>query len=179
MVELHESTKIKGTSKQIVDYWKWAYSNINMNSERGIFAEFLIGSALDALGTGRVEWDVADVMYRGNLIEVKSSAFVQEWEQKKPSVPKFDIAKKYEFGEYTSSRDRHAHLYVFALLFEEDRNIMDPLNMEQWEFYILSTDKINEHFGDQKSVSLNPLKSVCDPVNYNEIKPVVDEMINN
>ncbi|WP_174612908.1 hypothetical protein [Virgibacillus ihumii] len=78
MSELNEFTIIKGTSKRIVDYWKWAYSNINMNSERGIFAEFLVGSALDALGTGRVEWDIADVKYRGNLIEVKSSAFVQE-----------------------------------------------------------------------------------------------------
>ncbi|MBP1947128.1 hypothetical protein [Virgibacillus litoralis] len=179
MVELNEFTQIKGTSKQIVDYWKWAYSNINTNSERGIFAEFLVGSALGTLGTGRVEWDIADVEYRRKLIEVKSSAFVQEWEQKKLSVPQFNIAKKYEFGEYTTSRDRHAQIYIFALLFEKVRNIMDPLNIEQWEFYILSTKNINEHFGVQKSVSLKPLKNVCHPVNYDDIKSVVDEIIDN
>lgn len=150
-----------------------------MNRERGIFAEFLVGNALIALGTGRVEWDIADVKYRGSLIEVKSSAFVQEWEQSKLSVPIFDIAKKYEFGEFASSRNRHAQIYIFALLFEEDRSIMDPLNMDQWEFYILSTSKINEHFGDQKSVSLKPLKKVCNSVDYKDIKSVVDEIIDN
>ncbi len=54
---------------------------------------------------------------------------------------------------------------------------MDPLNMEQWEFYILSTRKINEIFGNQKSVTLKPLKNVCNPVEYKDVRSVVDEII--
>jgi hypothetical protein len=44
------------------DFWAWGYSNILTNNLRGVFAEFLVGTALNATGGTRIEWDAFDVL---------------------------------------------------------------------------------------------------------------------
>lgn len=83
---------LKDTS--VVDYWKWAYSNILSNTNRPIFAEFLVGKALDALKKPRVAWNCVDICYNNKTIEVKCSAYVQSWPQDKHPPIKYDIGKK-------------------------------------------------------------------------------------
>ena len=76
------------------DFWSWAYSDILSNRNRSIFAEFIVGSALGVVDSPRVEWDAVDLRYKGKKIEVKASAYLQSWPQKKLSHIVFDIAKK-------------------------------------------------------------------------------------
>ncbi|MHA6260994.1 hypothetical protein ACXYMX_14000 [Sporosarcina sp. CAU 1771] len=118
MVEkfLSEDEKIQGTEKTILDYWRWGHSSILDNTSRGIYAEFLVGSALDALEQPRVEWDNADIQYKGYTIEVKSSAFIQSWKQFTPSKPVFGIAPKYAWtgvgNEYEKEKRRFADIFI-------------------------------------------------------------------
>ena len=35
---------------------------------------------------------------------------------------------------------------------------VDPMNLDQWEFYILPTDILDERVADQKSISLSALQ---------------------
>ncbi len=55
------------------------------------------------------------------------------------------------------------------------------MNLENWVFYVVPTKVINEIFGDQKVLSLKKLKELK-PYNkeltWNDIKKVVDEIIN-
>ncbi|GEL78740.1 hypothetical protein [Tenuibacillus multivorans] len=127
---LDENTPINGLSKTIVDFWKWAYSDLLMNNHRGVFAEFIVASSLGVEETQRIEWDVADVSFKGHSIEVKSSAFVQSWDQNKLTTPDFDISKKHVFGEYGHSKKRNSDIYVFCLLKEKVYHKVDPLNLE-------------------------------------------------
>jgi hypothetical protein len=83
---------LKDTS--IGDYWKWAYSDILSNRNRGIFAEFLVGNALDAIAKPRVEYNCVDICYKNKTIEVKCSAYVQSWPQDKKSRIEYGIGKK-------------------------------------------------------------------------------------
>lgn len=46
---------IKGTNQKLLDYWRWGYSNVLVNRERGIFAEFLVGNVLGELDNPRIE----------------------------------------------------------------------------------------------------------------------------
>jgi hypothetical protein len=46
------------------DFWAWAYSNILTNITRGLFAEFLVGTALGAVEGTRTEWDSFDLLYK-------------------------------------------------------------------------------------------------------------------
>src|SRR5699024_1586138 len=178
---LSEGDKIQGTGKTILDYWKWAHSVILDNTERGVFAEFLVGSALDVLNSPRVMWDNADINYNGYFIEVKSSAYIQSWEQSKPSTPMFGIAPKRNWtgigNEYETDLRRFAQYYIFCLLNEKNRDKVDPLNINQWEFYILPTKVLNHHNKTQKTISLRPLQYLSSRVTYHEIKPSLDNLI--
>jgi len=45
-------------------------------------------------------------------------------------------------------------------LAEKDRNIIDPLNLKQWFFMVLSSKTINSKFGKQKTVGLSTLENL-------------------
>ncbi len=161
----------------ILDFWRWAYSDILNNRNRSIFAEFIVGNALDILHHPREEWAPYDFEYNGLKIEVKSAAFVQSWEQENPSKISFDVSKKQEIDEdgyYTGVTIRPADLYIFSLFSETNMESANVLDINAWQFYIVPTHFIDEKFGDQKTVTLNRLKAIRTPVNYGDIKNVVD-----
>jgi hypothetical protein len=63
---------------------------------------------------------------------------------------------------------------VFCLLHHEDKRTVQPINLDQWEFYVLATEQLNKYARSQHSITLNSLKRLTDSVNYenldNEIK---------
>ncbi len=183
MVEhLSPDTPILATDGlSVVDYWTWAYSDILCNVNRGVFAEFLVGAALDALQCPRIEWDACDLRYQDKKVEVKSSAYLQSWIQKKPSEITFDIAPKMGLntmtGEYSLEACRAADIYVFCLFTEQNVEYANILDASQWEFYILPAQCLNEKLGIQKSNHLNPLRRLCEPVSYSQLKQTVDALI--
>jgi hypothetical protein len=144
------------------DFWQWACSDLLSNTLRGILAEFLVAKALGVADGVRKEWDAVDVTApNGTHVEVKSAAYVQSWQQAKPSTISFDIAKKRSWRAESTTYDdqlkRSADVYVFALLTEKDRAKVDPLDLTQWTFHVLATAVLNTKVGDQKTISLAPL----------------------
>ena len=55
--------------------------NLVDNRNRGIFAEWLVGQALGAIGEGEVrrEWDAYDLAFGEIKVEVKASGKSQTW----------------------------------------------------------------------------------------------------
>ena len=165
------------------DFWAWAYSNPLINKDRGVFAEFLVGSALGLVtdGPGRDGWDVCDLRYGEYEIEVKSSAFVQAWPQKAPSRPSFDIEAKGIWeegrGPWGSERRRHSNVYVFCLYAETDWESADVLEVDKWEFYVVPTRLLDDTFGDQKKVGLAGVRTLAEPVSYAELKSQIDKAL--
>ena len=159
------------------DFWRWAYSDILSNRNRAIFGEFLVASALGVIHQPRTEWDAVDIIYDGIKIEVKTSAYLQSWKQDKPSLIKFDIAKKKSWyadtNTYSDTPDRPSDYYVFCLFTERDEKKADVLNLSQWHFYILPTQLINDKFGEQKSISLRKIEREISPVAFHDIKAII------
>jgi hypothetical protein len=56
----------------VCDYWRWAYSDLLSNTNRSVFAEYLVGLALGVVDRPRVEWDSVDLRYGDHKIEVKA-----------------------------------------------------------------------------------------------------------
>jgi len=142
----------------------WAYSDLLSNTQRGILAEYIVGSALDALSHKRTEWDAYDLLYQGSVtIEVKSSAYVQSWAQKRPSTISFDIAERARWdhttGTYSDDAARRADIYVFAVFAEMDPQKARPLDPDQWFFLVTSSAQLNEWFRDQQRVNLSVLQA--------------------
>jgi hypothetical protein len=143
-------------------FWSWACSDLLNNRMRGVLAEFLVASALGAESGYRQAWDAFDLeTARGVRIEVKSSAYLQNWLQERHSRISFGIQPTKGWddrtNQYDDERKRHADLYVFCVLREKDPRKIDPTCLEQWDFYLLETRVLDEELGGQKTLGLRSL----------------------
>lgn len=168
-------------SIRLSEFWSWARSDLVNNVARGVLAEFLVAHALDIVDEPRTEWDAKDLVTKdGTTIEVKSSAYVQSWKQKKHSKVTFKIAPKKRAWDATTDKmtydqKRYCDVYVFCLLDRKNDDI-DPMNMDHWVFYVVSSHEINECLGDKKSVSLSTLEKLpsAKPISYDDLKQAVE-----
>jgi hypothetical protein len=150
----------KSIAVDLFGFWRWAYSDLVSNATRGVLAEYIVGLALRCVdGGSRVEWDTCDLRTpQGNLVEVKSAAYVQTWHQRELSKISFDITPTNGWDAATNTvsteRKRQANVYVFCLLKHIDKVTVCPLNLDQWDFYVLSTNRLNNLVGKQESITL-------------------------
>ncbi|MFF3216903.1 hypothetical protein ACFYYB_40560 [Streptomyces sp. NPDC002886] len=153
----------------LLGFWSWAYSGLVGNTLRGALAEYIVALALGVAGEGpRVDWDSVDIRVPGGpKVEVKSSAYLQEWDQARLSAITFSIAPAEGWDTVTGAIDparlRRADVYVFCLLKHQDKKTLDPLDLAQWSFYVLPTSVLDEHRPGQRTLSLSSLLSL-DPV---------------
>ncbi|NLC72779.1 MAG: hypothetical protein GX684_03285 [Ruminococcaceae bacterium] len=152
------------TEYTIRDFWAWNYSNLLNNTLRGFFSEFIVATALGADVSGvNDDWTEYDLLLKWEpevRVEVKSSAYIQAWETNKPSNISFSIKSAYDWDPvtgYGNVQERHSDVYVFCLYTEMDRTKADPLKLDCWEFYVLSTKLLNERCPNQKTLTLNSL----------------------
>lgn len=147
----------------VADFWRWSVSDLVSNATRGILAEFIVASALQLAESGtRTEWDAYDLKLPDDTkIEIKSAAFCQSWTQKSHSQIRFTIRATYGWESSTnlSSTEliRQANLYVFCLLHHKDKKTVNPLDLDQWIFYLVEASKLNKEFPTQKSIGLSGL----------------------
>lgn len=52
---------------------------------------------------------------------------------------------------------RPSDIYVFYLLATQDRNILNPLDLSQWDFYVLPTSTLNQQCQKQQTIGLSSL----------------------
>lgn len=53
---------------------------------------------------------------------------------------------------------RRSDVYVFCLLHHQDKQTLDPLDLDQWTFYVLPTRVLDERCPVQKTIRLSSLK---------------------
>ena len=160
------------------DFWSWNSSDLLDNVLRGQYSEFIVAAALNLdLRCTRKNWEPWDLVYCFNLaendeepvevhIEVKSSSYLQAWEQSKLSKIVFSIrpTRMWETKNgYSDTAERRSDVYVFCLYAETDLDKVDPLDLGKWEFYVIPTAKLNERCGTQKDITLSSLEKL-DPI---------------
>ena len=154
--------------EKLQDFWQWSSSELVGNALRGLIAEYIVTMATGDPATVRQEWDAFDVKTpEGIRVEVKSSAYIQSWEQKKHSSIKFGIRPTlaWDSDKHTRHLEKHrqSDVYVFCLLQHKDQETINPLNLDQWQFYVVATSRIDDRLGAQKSLSLGKLLDL-DPI---------------
>lgn len=165
----------------VCDFWAWQSSDLLNNTTRGILAEYLVASALKVnLSEARDPWNDYDILYNDIKIEVKSSAYLQSWNNEKLSKITFTIYPSRP--SYATSCDdsnicRHSNIYVFCLFNCKDKKIANPMQLEQWKFYVLDTLTINKVLGNQRTISLSSLlKLPIKECNYDNLKDIIDSL---
>lgn len=163
------------------DFWRWGASDLLSNAFRGMLAEFIVGSALGCVDGDAVrrEWDAYDFEANGIKVEVKSTALLQTWPQEKYSKPSFDIRKTTGWDARTNKwlpgpPRRHADVYVFCLLTADDKATVNPMDLSQWEFYVVATRMLDE-LPEQRTINLASLSTrfKLAPISYAELADAV------
>ena len=175
----------------VLDYWRWSGADLLSNGWRGVLAEFLIARALDVTHERREEWAAYDLRTRSDVtVEVKSAAYVQTWKQHSTSLIAFDIAPRKQVWDPATNETivfpkpkRIADVYVFCVLGRDDlTDLPDPLDVDQWAFYVLGRAFLDRERPVQKTIVLNAVRSLmrrapggpAGPVRYGELRAAIE-----
>ena len=169
----------KPLASSVGDFWAWSTSDLITNSTRGVFAEFIVAAALGVAEGVREPWAAWDLTSRqGTKVEVKSAGYIQSWHQKRLSTITFGIRRTRnwtaETGMDNESISRLADVYVFALLAAVDQRVIDPLELNQWEFYVVPTSVLEARTRSQHSITLPTLRKLTDPIGYSGLAEAIE-----
>lgn len=164
----------KPIGPSLLEFWKWSGSDLTGNTARGILAEYIVATALGIDEGVRIEWAPVDLTYCGVGLEVKSSSYIQTWYQKKASAISFGIQRTRTWDAKTNTMvgelRRQADVYVFCVLAHLGPTPLNPMDLNQWDFYVLPTSVLNEKCETQKTIGLSRLKSFgAKPIKYAEL----------
>ena len=129
-------------------------------------------------------WGPYDLLSSDGIkIEVKSSGYIQDWPQKKESKPIFGIERKLDWylesNTYSDHQVRSSDIYVFCLYNRRETDspdTLDPLDVTQWDFYILPTSKLEEKVPEQKKIGLCSLNKLgAKKVRFEQIHETIRE----
>lgn len=169
------------TEYNLLDFWRWSVSDVLSNVTRGRFAEFIVGTALGINPLNlRDEWDAFDLITDDGIkIEIKSASYIQSWNQNQLSRISFSIKKSRYWDAVNNMKrsepKRHADLYVLCHLKHIDQATIDPLKMEQWDFYVLPTFRLDNYERSQSSITINSLRKLTQPIKYSELKTEIEK----
>jgi hypothetical protein len=130
----------------VVDFWRWALSDLRMNLARGYLVEYLVARALMDPAPARVGWGPWDVQGAdGTRVEIKTCGRLQSWTTNALSTPTWtfksvraDRVWSDTAGAYISvDPTTRVHVWVFALHIAEDPERYEPLDLDQWEFRVI------------------------------------------
>ena len=166
----------------MLDFWKYQYSNIYDMQE--YIAEFIVGKALGiSEPMNRDGWTLWDIDYKGKRIEVKQTSYYHSWQEKiangKISQQRtFSITPAFtRYKDSTTSYERQNDIYVFCLNTGINETESYPLDMANWEFYVVPTNVINDNCAPkQKTISLGKVRKQAPLTRYEELKNVIDSI---
>ncbi|WP_394771332.1 hypothetical protein [Lacisediminihabitans sp.] len=173
---LDGTEKFAGMKKSVVSFWQFALGDLRMNNARGYLAEFIVATAL-GISTKRVEWAGFDLDWQGVTIEVKSSAYLQSWDQRTLSKIAFSGLRAKLFtpdGGYSGERTYNADVYVFCVQNAITHSTYDPLDVGQWEFYVASNERVSASAQDGMALStVKKIGAQSEPLRFHELAEAI------
>lgn len=170
---------IAGTSRTVRDFWAWSTSDLRDNTTRGVYGEYLVACALGVDGGTRIGWDTCDVRLGGHRVEVKTSAYLQSWDQRALSKVVFSglRAKAWDARAGLAAEDSYnADVYVFALVTATEHSAYDQLDTSGWSFWVLPVRALAEL--GVASISLSTVQRLAgDPVSYPELGALIQDLL--
>lgn len=147
------------------DFWQWAYSDLLQNTTRGVLAEYIVAVLLGVATTPRDPWLPFDLkLDDGTTIEVKTMSRLQAWAQKQLTEPKVIISERRSWNPNTGVMEQtptlNADVYVICYFTCEDHSVANPLDLEQWLFFVLDKKEVSEILTKSKSISLKSLEKI-------------------
>jgi hypothetical protein len=168
----------------VLDFWRWALGDLQMNTARGLLVEWLVARALGDTSPFRVEWGPFDVMGAdGTKVEIKATGLLQGWTMKKHSTPSWTFGAvnantvwAEDLAEYVPvDPQTRVHVWIFALHTATEPERYDPLDVEPWQFRVMAHRRLLAT--GQKSARLSTLDGRwgLKPIGYSDLVDAVAE----
>ncbi|MBE5935240.1 MAG: hypothetical protein E7262_05550 [Lachnospiraceae bacterium] len=173
----------------VLDVWRYAHCLL----ENDVIAEYLVAKSLNIIKAENITyWTAYDMSYKNKRIEVKSTAYVHAWNTSSVSeVRTFSIEPSkniyWDNSELVNNdgteASRQSDIYVFCLNADKDIKNHDPFNLNNWEFYVVPTYKINSYAEtkgnpNQKKISLNVIRELlADKVQYDGLFDAIEACV--
>ena len=160
------------------EFWQWGFSDLRLNIVRGILAEFLVAKAVgDPADKLRDPWANYDVRTpEGITIEIKSSAYLQAWDQQRLTKPIFAGLTGRSWAPLTGKskeREIRAQVFVFCLQTATSHEDYDPLDVGQWRFWAMNASFVRDRA--TRSVALSFVNDNAVMCEWSELKQAVEE----
>jgi hypothetical protein len=157
-------------------FWQWSASDLMSDASRCLLAKYLVAKALK-LGDGvRNEQAAFDLETKeGIKVEVQSFSPFQSKSQERSNHSlgtRPENSKNKTIRKFDEEIEPQADVYVLCVLGdrEKDRDGVDPLNLDQWDFYVVKAFLFNEESPAQKTTGETNLKEVIlSKVEYTEL----------
>jgi hypothetical protein len=178
----------------LLDFWRWAFSDLCDDDLKGIFAEWLVHRLLGVQSSRRISWANSDVITSGVRLEVKATSYWQSWkvldEMGRPyAKPLYDVpadASAIRFSglaarnavgvaDQSKSRELKSQIYVFAFQHERDISRWNAMDLSQWEFYVIRAEELAKIAG--RNVALKKLRPNYGPLTASEFTKRANALI--
>jgi hypothetical protein len=166
----------------LLDFWRWSASDLLSHAVRGALAVYIVSCAL-GLDDG-VRGDDGDVLLHpdGLRIAVQSASYLEAGPYAQDALVRFPIRSARLWDSSANVLDvnltRLADLHVFCLLAHPDAETVDPLDVSQWQFYVVESTLLDAKFPLGESVGLTSLRGLgVLPIPYGELLPDVAQYV--
>lgn len=134
------------------DFWRWAYSDLSNKQNRTIFADFLVATSLEERPVLRQTGKGYDILWSpgdtGIRVNVKAGAYTEALEMEHPDRIQIRL----------SERDNpHSCDVIVFCIFRAMSQDESPLDMELWDFYTVSSDRLYRDVSDRRVITLPAL----------------------
>ena len=162
----------------VLDFWRFTYSDLN-SDPRDYLAEFLVSKAL-GIDTpyNKEAWTLFDILYGSTRVEVKCTGYFQTWRTDNKVSQNRYYSIKPAHDKVKNTFERQNDIYVFCLLLGNTREEANPLNLNNWEFYIVPTSVINKECQEANTIRLGRIKKMgYKALGFYDIKNEIDKII--
>jgi hypothetical protein len=169
-----------GLDAAVVDFWRWAFSDLRENTTRGVLAEFLVARAVGSTPSPGKSWDNFDVLTpSGVRVEVKASGYLQSWPQ--PRVSRLGFGRLAGFawdentGQFGDERDVRADVFVFAVQTCTEHEAYNALDVAQWQFYVVPAGAVRGAGYRSAGIAFVRKHADAGPLDFGEVAPAIEQ----
>jgi hypothetical protein len=145
----------------LLDFWRWSESDLLNSLTRTRLAEFIVATALGARAEGpRDERSALELVTPDGVeVRVKSGSFLKSFRQRDLSKVVFipQVRPPHPHAGSDHQAAYRAQVYVFALIGHVERATVDPLDLDQWRFFVPPTSKLEALVTEQHALTVPTL----------------------
>ncbi len=162
----------------LLDFWRWSESDLLNSLTRTRLAEFIVATALGAHAVGpRDERSALELVTEDGVeVRVRSGSFLKSFHQKDFSKVAFIPQVRSSHSRAGSARPASCRVlvHVFALLDHVERGTVDPLDLDQWRFFVPPTSKLEALLTEQHAITVPTLDQLSrGSVSYQDLRAAV------